>query len=101
MARIFAGQTWVFPVRIYFNTVTLPLEPTMSNLTQSIYFIADFMTFVLICGYGACCWLAIPDGVSTSALRSRSQLTGIFSQIKSLAATPSRSRSLAFIPVRA
>jgi hypothetical protein len=52
MPRLFAGQTSVFPVRIYLNTVTIPLEPTMSNLTQSIYFIADFMTFVLIYGYG-------------------------------------------------
>jgi hypothetical protein len=48
----FAGQTYVFPVRIYFNTITLPLEPTMSNLTQSIYFVADVMTFALIYGYG-------------------------------------------------
>jgi len=52
MPRIFAGQTSVFPVRIYFNTVTLPLEPTMSNLSQSIYFVADLMTFALIYGYG-------------------------------------------------
>jgi hypothetical protein len=52
MPRIFAGQTSVFPVRIYLNTVTLPLEPTMANLTQSIYFVADFMTFALIYGYG-------------------------------------------------
>ncbi len=52
MPRIFAGQTSVFPVHISLNTVTLPLEPTMSNLTQSIYFIADFLTFGLIYGYG-------------------------------------------------
>jgi hypothetical protein len=52
MPRIFAGQTSVFPVRILDNAVTFPLEPTMSNLTQSIYLIADFVTFVLIYGYG-------------------------------------------------
>jgi hypothetical protein len=52
MPRLFAGQTSVFPVRIYFNTVTLPLEPSMSNLTQSIYFVADVVTFALIYGYG-------------------------------------------------
>jgi hypothetical protein len=52
MPRLFAGQTWVFPVRIYLNTVTLPLEPTTSNLTQSIYFAADFVTFALLYGYG-------------------------------------------------
>jgi hypothetical protein len=52
MPRIFAGQTSVFPVRIYFNTVTLPLEPTMANLTQSIYFVADFVAFALMYGYG-------------------------------------------------
>jgi hypothetical protein len=52
MPRLFAGQTRVFPVRIYLNTETLPLEPTMSNLTQSFYLIADFMTFALIYGYG-------------------------------------------------
>jgi hypothetical protein len=52
MPRLFAGQTSVFPVRIYFNTITLPLEPAMSNLTQSIYFVADLVTFALIYGYG-------------------------------------------------
>jgi hypothetical protein len=52
MPRIFAGQTSVFPVRIYFNAITLPLEPTASNLTQSIYFVADFVTFALMYGYG-------------------------------------------------
>jgi hypothetical protein len=51
MPRIFAGQTYVFPVRIFLNTESLPLEPTMANLTQSIYFIADFMTFALLYGY--------------------------------------------------
>jgi hypothetical protein len=52
MPRLFAGQTSVFPVRIYLNTITLPLEPAMSNLTQSIYFVADVVTFALIYGYG-------------------------------------------------
>jgi hypothetical protein len=51
MPRIFAGQTSVFPVRIYLNTVSFPLEPTMANLTQSIYFIGDFATFALLYGY--------------------------------------------------
>lgn len=52
MPRIFAGQTWVFPVRITLNTIKLPLQPIMANLTQSIYFVADFFSFALICGYG-------------------------------------------------
>jgi hypothetical protein len=51
MPRIFAGETSVYPVRILLGTVRLPLEPAMANLTQSIYFISDFITFVLLCGY--------------------------------------------------
>ncbi|SRR5579871_561083 len=52
MPRIFAGQTWVFPVRITLNTIKLPLEPIMANLTQSVYFISDFFAFALLYGYG-------------------------------------------------
>jgi hypothetical protein len=53
MPRVFSGLTSVFPVRILINTVTVPLEPAMSNLTQSIYFIGDFVCFILLYGYAA------------------------------------------------
>lgn len=52
MPRIFANQTAVFPVRITMNTVTIPLEPSMSNVTQSIYLVADFVCFILLYAYG-------------------------------------------------
>jgi hypothetical protein len=37
-----AGQTLVYAVRAE-NPFRMPLEPAISNLTQSIYFIADFV----------------------------------------------------------
>ena len=50
LPRLFAGQTFVIAVRAvdFFN---FPLAPTMANLTQSIYLIADFICFILIYGY--------------------------------------------------
>jgi len=49
LPRIFAGQTFVFPARTI--GYTLPLEPAMSNVTQSIYLIADFICFILLYTY--------------------------------------------------
>ena len=50
MPRIFAGQTLIFAVRSQ-TTFSTPLVPTMSNLTQSIYFIGDLVCFVAIYGF--------------------------------------------------
>jgi hypothetical protein len=50
MPRLFAGQTVVVPVRAE-SAYTVPLAPAMTNLTQSIYFIGDFVCFVMIYGY--------------------------------------------------
>jgi hypothetical protein len=49
LPRIFAGQTFVFPARTI--GYTLPLEPAMSNVTQSIYLAADFVCFILLYAY--------------------------------------------------
>src|SRR6185437_371476 len=51
MPRIFAGQTFTFPVRSESTYTILPLAPAMSNLTQSIYFVGDLICFVVIYGY--------------------------------------------------
>lgn len=51
MPIVFAGQMYVFPVRIVGNAYTAVLAPTTSNLTQSIYLIGDFACFVALCGY--------------------------------------------------
>jgi hypothetical protein len=50
LPRLFAGQTFVIVVRAV-DSFSFPLEPTMANLTQSIYLIADFICFILIYGY--------------------------------------------------
>jgi len=50
LPRLFAGQTFVIAVRAV-DSSNFPLAPTMANLTQSIYLIADFICFILIYGY--------------------------------------------------
>jgi hypothetical protein len=52
MPRLFAGQTVVVPVRAE-SAYTIPLGPAMTNLTQSIYFIGDFVCFAVIYGYAS------------------------------------------------
>jgi hypothetical protein len=49
MPRIFAGQTYIFPVRT--TGYSEPLQPAISNLTQSIYLIGDFVCFILVYAY--------------------------------------------------
>jgi hypothetical protein len=49
MPRLFAGQTFIFPVRT--TGYSELLEPATSNLTQSIYLIGDFVCFILIYTY--------------------------------------------------
>ena len=53
MPRLFAGQTLIFTVREALSAYGTPLEPAMSNLTQSIYLVADFICFFVLCGYAA------------------------------------------------
>jgi hypothetical protein len=53
MPRLFAGQTLVYSIRDNLFGYPVPLEPAMSNLTQTIYFVADFVCFLVLCGYGA------------------------------------------------
>jgi hypothetical protein len=50
LPRLFAGQTFVVVVRAV-DSFSFPLEPTMANLTQSIYLVADLICFILIYGY--------------------------------------------------
>jgi hypothetical protein len=50
MPRLFEGQTFTFAVRSQSGFVML-LEPAMSNITQSIYFFADFVCFFVFYGY--------------------------------------------------
>jgi hypothetical protein len=52
MPRIFAGQTMIFAVRAQ-GSLSVPLTPAMSNLTQSIYFIGDLVCFVAIYGFAS------------------------------------------------
>jgi hypothetical protein len=52
LPRLLAGQTLTFAVRAE-NPFSAPLAPAMSNLTQSIYFTADFVCFVILSGYAS------------------------------------------------
>jgi hypothetical protein len=52
LPRLFAGQTFVFPVRAQ-NRYTTLLEPTTSNLTQSVYFIGNLVCFMVMSGVAA------------------------------------------------
>jgi hypothetical protein len=52
MPRLFQGQTFVYAVRATIGGV-VPLEPATSNVTQSIYFIADATCFVVMSGFAA------------------------------------------------
>jgi hypothetical protein len=53
MPRIFAGQTMIFAVRAQTGYYLLPLAPSMSNVTQSIYFAGDLICFAVIYGYAS------------------------------------------------
>jgi hypothetical protein len=52
LPRLLAGETFVFAPRAQYS-FAVPLAPSMSNLTQSIYFIADLMCFLLLSAYAA------------------------------------------------
>lgn len=52
MPRLFWGQTTTFAVRAQaFENYAVLLVPTTSNLTQSIYFIGDFICFIVLWGF--------------------------------------------------
>jgi hypothetical protein len=54
MPRLFLGETLAFAVRGQGGeNYAAPLAPAMSNITQSIYFIGDFVCFLLLCGFGS------------------------------------------------
>jgi hypothetical protein len=53
MPRLFTGQTAIFAVRNLLGGYSTPLEPAMSNLTQSVYFVGDLACFVLLYGYAS------------------------------------------------
>ncbi|MBY0383506.1 MAG: hypothetical protein K2W78_16560 [Xanthobacteraceae bacterium] len=50
LPRFFEGQTFVFAVRAQ-NSGSVLLAPSMSNITQSIYFIGNFVCFILLSAY--------------------------------------------------
>jgi hypothetical protein len=49
LPRLFAGDTFVFPVRAQ-NRYTELLQPATSNVTQSVYFVGNLVCFVVISG---------------------------------------------------
>lgn len=54
LPRLFAGMTYVFAIartNVGPGIVTLPLEPTSGNITQTIYFLGDLACFLVFCGY--------------------------------------------------
>jgi hypothetical protein len=54
MPRLFLGQTLAYAVRAQDGVNYLaPLAPTTSNLTQSVYFIGDFVCFFVLCGFAS------------------------------------------------
>jgi hypothetical protein len=53
MPRLFQGQTFAFAVRAQGpENYALPLAPTTSNLTQSVYLIGDCICFLALVGFG-------------------------------------------------
>ena len=52
LPRLLAGQTMTYAVRAQ-GAFVIPLAPAMSNLTQSIYFTADFVCFIVLSGYAS------------------------------------------------
>ncbi|MDH6263529.1 hypothetical protein [Bradyrhizobium sp. BR13661] len=51
--RLFAGQTYVFPIRFSKDAGSILLYPAASNLTQTVYLGADFVCFFLFYGFGS------------------------------------------------
>jgi len=53
LPRFFFGETMTFIVRMRGESSAMPLVPSTSNLTQSVYFIGDFIAFVVVSGFGS------------------------------------------------
>jgi len=51
LPRLFAGLTYVFPVRADGGYTLVPLAPSTANFTQSVYFTSDFLCFIALYGY--------------------------------------------------
>ena len=73
LPRLFAGQTFVVLVRAV-DPFSYPLEPVMSNLTQTIYLVADCVCFIAINGYAG-------GTVGRTALRNAAILSVILNLI--------------------
>lgn len=52
LPRLLAGDTQIFAVRAS-TPFSVPLAPSMSNLTQSIYFTADLVCFIVLSAYAS------------------------------------------------
>jgi hypothetical protein len=55
--RVFAGAIYTFPVRSEAGYTLVPLGPSTANFTQSVYFTADFVCFIVMYAYASS-----PDG---------------------------------------
>jgi hypothetical protein len=54
LPRLFAGLTYVYTIRVEARAGNLlPLGPSSGNVTQTVYFIADFVCFVVISAYAS------------------------------------------------
>jgi hypothetical protein len=53
LPRLFAGSTYVFPVRSDAGYTLVPLESSTANFTQSVYFTSDFICFIALYGYAS------------------------------------------------
>jgi hypothetical protein len=53
LPRVFAGLTYVFPVRSDAGYTLVPLESSTANFTQSVYFTSDFICFIALYGYAS------------------------------------------------
>jgi hypothetical protein len=52
MPRFFAGLSYVYAIRSQ-GYILVPLEPSSGNVTQTIYFVADFICFVAFYAYAS------------------------------------------------
>jgi hypothetical protein len=51
--RLFAGTIYTFPVRSDAGYTLVPLGPSTANFTQSVYFTADFVCFIVMYAYAS------------------------------------------------
>jgi O-Antigen ligase len=53
LPRLFEGQTSAFSVRAVGDNYAVRLAPNTANLTQSVYFVGDFICFLVLSGFGS------------------------------------------------